>query len=295
MRSLDPSWISSDSLSAHELAAYPGKLMVVRELLFHDDYGAENANHLGLVTDTETTGVDRSVDRITEFCFIPFYFNNQGEIGKILPAKTWLNDPKIPIPPNVQELTGITDEMVKGHKAPPQEIADLMNSARCVIAHNAPFDRAMIDRFLAYHDLSAPRPWICSSSDIDWRSFQITSAKLDYLAFKFGFFFSHHRAESDCRATIEILASRLPNGNTVLGESFKAFSPRFNVCAVGSPFESKDLLKRRGYRWNPDQRVWWKEIAEADLEPEKQWLNDEVYRGGSPQIEPVNVNYRHTN
>lgn len=45
--------------------------------------------------------------------------------------------------------------------------------------------------------------------------------------------------------------------------------PTFRVNAVDAPFEAKERLKSRGYRWASALRFWWKAIAEADKEA---WL-----------------------
>ena len=57
---------------------------------------------------------------------------------------------------------------------------------------------------------------------------------------------------------------------------------REKVCkvkAVDSPFESKDALKERGYRWDAQRRCWWTEIPESEMTEESRWLEAEVYRG----------------
>jgi DNA polymerase III subunit epsilon len=57
------------------------------------------------------------------------------------------------------------------------------------------------------------------------------------------------------------------------------------ICAVGAPFDKKDLLKQRGYRWNDGSqggcKAWWISVP-GDLErDELSWLSSEVYPGGS--------------
>jgi DNA polymerase-3 subunit epsilon len=55
------------------------------------------------------------------------------------------------------------------------------------------------------------------------------------------------------------------------------------VRAFGAPFEVKDALKDRGYRWHNGSeganKHWWCEIAESDLEAEQQFLNHIYHRG----------------
>jgi DNA polymerase-3 subunit epsilon len=49
-----------------------------------------------------------------------------------------------------------------------------------------------------------------------------------------------------------------------------------------SPFESKDVLKRRGYRWNDGSdgrpKSWWIDVADGGVEAEVTFLRTEVFQ-----------------
>jgi DNA polymerase-3 subunit epsilon len=60
-----------------------------------------------------------------------------------------------------------------------------------------------------------------------------------------------------------------------------ARTPDIKVSALGSPFESKDLLKERGYRWQPDKKIWATTISKKRLDEEVSWLKQHVYGGKS--------------
>ena len=49
--------------------------------------------------------------------------------------------------------------------------------------------------------------------------------------------------------------------------------------AENAPFEFKDLLKNRGYRWNGEARCWSVILDEAALPEEEDYLQREVYGG----------------
>ena len=108
------------------------------------------------------------------------------------------------------------------------------------------------------------------------------SSKLDYLAYQFGFFYPKHRATSDCLAAIHLLAHRLPRSGRpafeVLLENARKRSVR--IWAWNSPFESKDLLKARGYTWPGDSgrvRAWHIDVDESNAKAEMEFLWNEVY------------------
>ncbi|ENO88400.1 exonuclease domain-containing protein [Thauera linaloolentis] len=90
--------------------------------------------------DVESTGAHPVRDRITEIAIL------RVEDGVLVDRWESLVDPEAPIPPLIQQITGITDEMVAG--APRFEaLADHVRSllADCVfVAHNARFDFGFI-------------------------------------------------------------------------------------------------------------------------------------------------------
>ena len=78
--------------------------------------------------------------------------------------------------------------------------------------------------------------------------------------------------------------------NLVTHESYKDNKPvleliknstfkYFRVFAVGSPFEKKEELKSRRYKWDNQKKCWWKRVLELDLNTEKDWLSDKIYSG----------------
>lgn len=154
-----------------------------------------------------------------------------------------------------------------------------------VIAHNAGFDRKFVEaRFQVFSKLA----WACSVSQIDWQSELISTRVLEYLLFKFGWFINAHRALDDAEGVLGLLLEKLPLSNipvfkTLLDTYEKETS---TICAVGAPFDKKDLLKQRGYRWNDGTqgscKAWWISIP-SDLErDELSWLEDEIYPRGIP-------------
>ena len=65
------------------------------------------------------------------------------------------------------------------------------------------------------------------------------------------------------------------------------------MWATGAPFDCKDELKHRGYRWMPHERngiprSWWTDVPPADLEAELAWLA-EVYRRHGRILNPAEL------
>ena len=70
----------------------------------------------GILLDTETTGLDHAKDEIIELGMVKFDYTPDGRIVGVRDTFSAFNEPSVPIPPEVTALTGITDEMVAGHK-----------------------------------------------------------------------------------------------------------------------------------------------------------------------------------
>jgi len=86
--------------------------------------------------DLETSGVSPADDRITEIGIVLV------EDGAVTGEWSSLVDPGVPIPPEIQALTGITNEMVRGAPRFVQllpEVAERLRG-RVFVAHNARFD-----------------------------------------------------------------------------------------------------------------------------------------------------------
>ena len=57
-----------------------------------------------------------------------------------------------------------------------------------------------------------------------------------------------------------------------------AQNTRYKLRAVGAPFESKDQLKSRAYRWNGEIKCWSKVMGSLQaLQDELAWLKVNVY------------------
>jgi DNA polymerase-3 subunit epsilon len=245
-----------------------------------------------IVLDTETTGLDASRERVIELALLRVDIDNASglPVGQVQ-VYDGLEDPGKPIPREVVALTGIQDADVKGQRLDAARVAELLDGVDLVVAHNAGFDRPFVeDRFAQFAQLS----WACSFADIDWKAQGRGSAKLESLAQANGWFYDAHRAEMDCHALLAVLAQKLPQAShTGLAALLQAAGhPSYALQATNAPFEAKDKLKGRGYRWHAEQRVWHTRLkTEAELNAECAWLKENVYgqRRATVQIEKLDA------
>lgn len=263
---------------AQTLAQHPD-FRVLRRLQTVTDYGGlqGQATHRVIVLDTETTGLDSKNESIIELAMLSVLVDVATglPVGPVTIYESF-EDPGKPIPAQITEITGIDDSMVKGLRIDDDAVTALVEQADLVVAHNAGFDRPFVE---ARWPVFATKPWNCSFLGIDWKKEGSGSAKLEFLASERGWFYDAHRAQVDCHALLQVLSSPLTDGQTGLARLLAGSGQtRYKLRATGAPFESKDKLKARGYRWDGEGRVWWCNLAsEALLDAECDWLRAEVY------------------
>lgn len=244
------------------------------------DSDLEDGEFFGVYVDCETTGTEHRRDEIIELAMVQFKYKGTGEILGITCAYNSFHQPKVQIPSKITEITGITDEMVAGKQIDLYEVERIVDEVSVVIAHNAAFDRRFLEHL---SDKFARINWACSFNDIPWKREGLRGAKLDYIGNEYGFFYDGDRAENDCFAGIEVLKQKLPKSGR---PCFKVLleNARQNtkiIWAVGIPYEKRDDIKRRGYRWSSgirgNPKSWYIEIPERVFEEEMNFLMEEIY------------------
>jgi DNA polymerase III subunit epsilon len=257
---------------------------VLRRLQSRKQYNQPDGcdTKLAIFLDLETTGLDPERDEIIELAMVPFRYSNDGRIFEVYETFNELREPNSgTIPEEITRITGITDEMVRGKTINSQRVSEITAPAALIIAHNANFDRKFAEKAF---DIFSTKAWACSMTQIPWKQELFEGMKLEYLAMKSGFFYDAHRAATDCYAGIELLSKPLAqSGNlalqTLLDEARK---PTCRVWAENAPFDFKDILKARGYRWNDGNdgrpKSWYGDIQETLLEDELRYLRSEIYQ-----------------
>lgn len=244
-----------------------------------------------VLLDTETTGLDQARDEIIELGMVKFDYTADGRIVGVRGTFSAFNEPSEPIPGEVAALTGITDEMVAGHKIDEAAVNAFIADAVIVIAHNSRFDRRFAERYWTIFETKA---WGCSATEIDWRAHGFAGAQLAYLLHGAGYFHQAHRAVDDCHALLEILDFTLPTTGApalaLLLDTARRKTVR--IWAEQSPFELKDSLKRRGYRWSDGTdgrpKSWYVDVCEAAVDDELAFLRAEIYlRDVEPRLQAL--------
>ena len=162
---------------------------------------------IAAVIDTETTDLvyNHTVKLEKQPHIVEFYgCLHDFESGKMLSDIHFMMKPPIPMPEKSSKITRIDDAML-ADKPPFAEVAApikaFIEAAPVVIAHNASFDREVIDiEFERLGQKIAWPPLLCTvEATIHLKGFRLSLIELHKLLFA-GEFFEAHRASEDVAA-----------------------------------------------------------------------------------------------
>jgi DNA polymerase-3 subunit epsilon len=249
----------------------------------------------GLTLDVEATDKRPEKALVIELALVPFTFTANGAITGVGRAQRWYDDPGIEIPEAITKITGITNEMVHRQRIDDGAVLELVNEATVVIAHNANYDRKVAEKRCSVFKHAR---FGCSYRDIKWRDEGYECAKLRCLFLEhLSLDFDSHGAEADAHATTHLLSTTTRSGLRVLHCVLDAVRKSWvRIHATGSPFAYKDVLKDRGYEWDPEysyhdgrrtqKGVWHIDVPVGDdFVAEKEWLANNAMCGSPKSVQ----------
>lgn len=161
-----------------------------------------------IVFDIETTGLDRTKDRITEIGAVKL--RNREIVDEF---QTFV-DPEMPIPDKITELTGISDETVSGAPKEKEAVEKFIEFAGkgVLVAHNADFDTSFIKAVckrqgIEYNFTFVDTLALCRAAMPNLRNHKLDTVAKEY---KLGDF-NHHRAIDDAKMLAAIWQKLVAN------------------------------------------------------------------------------------
>lgn len=269
--------------NARELEQHPDYMILRRIVPVQTITEPPDCQHFtATIIDAETTGLNPA-DDIIQIAMVNIAYTADGTVlGAFAPVSQY-NEPREPIPREITSLTGITDDMVRGHRFEPELLAEYTKNTNIAIAHNARFDRPRVESVVPS---LITKPWGCSMEQIDWKHQGFDSSQLGRIAFAYKRFFDAHNALDDVIALATILSWPLPvTGSSALASLLEnARTPHVRLHAINTPFEKKDVIKaRRRYHFHPGSdampKSWYTIIPKASVDDETAFLEEQVYRG----------------
>jgi DNA polymerase III subunit epsilon len=219
--------------------------------------------------DVETTGLSPVEDRITEIGAVAWDTIHATPVGFF---HRFIRQEK-PLSDLIKDLTGLNDEILATYGIPEEQALKdftvFMGISEYMVAHNAPFDKRMIEGAYLRHGQFIPDnlQWIDTVVDVPYPA-KIKSKSLVALAAEHRFLNPFpHRAVTDV-LTMMAVASNYDWAKIIAN----ACEPKVTIWAK-TTFAEKDKAKSAGFYWNGDKKIWTKNIFLKDIVDEADKCN----------------------
>lgn len=159
-----------------------------------------------VVVDLETTGVERSKDRILEIGAVKLVN------GKVEETFSTFVNPHMAVPEKITQLTGITTDMVKDAPSVEEALSAFKEFAgdAVFVAHNAPFDVGFLTQYGELSGVVFENAYVDTLTLSRYLLRNLKNHKLDTLTAHFNVSLEdHHRATCDATATAHVFLKLL--------------------------------------------------------------------------------------
>lgn len=216
-----------------------------------------------VILDTETTGVDNTAELIElAFCVCSYDVRTRTVLS-IDCCFDAFSKPEKPISKEVSELTHITNEMLPNKKLYHDDFKDYLPEKCLVVAHNAGFDRRILERTYPY--VLADLSWADSMTEIDWRQKGFNGKGLEMLLAQAGYWYEAHRAINDVLALLWLIISTGTLAELCNNASKVSLEVRLSVS-----YAEKDSVKALGFRFRGEDKTWSRNFESMALWQETQ-------------------------
>ena len=218
------------------------------DMVFRED-NSPLLDSVYVVFDFETTGFNAGgIDQIIEVGAVKICN------GEIIDKFDELIDPKKPLLPKITELTGITDEMLKGKDDEETVIKRFIEwtSNSPMVAHNAKFDASFLEACYRKYNLGEYKNVLIDTLELS-RVIDSNYARhsLSALVKRYNIPFdeeSHHRADYDAEATALIfhkMIKRLSDRNIETIDQIKTIVESDDIHKFGNVYHLNILVKNK--------------------------------------------------
>lgn len=214
------------------------------------------------IVDVETTGLDRDKDHVIELAYVLWSvehrtmlecFSSLLAVPTVNAAEAVNGIPPTALPHSGEEWRDVW-----------LMFADAACRADAIVAHQADFDRAFVERLCGKENRSA-RPWICSREDVTWpKAAAGTSLIATALAHGVAVV-AAHRAINDCLTLVRLFESVPDIAERLEAGLVHARLPKARLVSL-APYEEREIVKEHGFRWFPERKEWARFMTIADAE-----------------------------
>jgi len=219
--------------------------------------------------DTETTGLpDKDYSSVIELGSCTWV----SDVGIISMESFLLNNLRVKeMPEDSYRVHGIKAETVLNYgRQPASSLGQFfinMKEADAICAARYVFDKEMLERDAKRLKITMPQcTWIDFLSDIPYGP-KIKGHSVAHIAADHGFVNPFpHRALTDVLTMVSVIERGKYNMKKVVED---CQSPMLTVRAKVS-FEQKEMAKKKGFKWNPTDKVWFKALRENQYIKERE-------------------------
>jgi DNA polymerase-3 subunit epsilon len=207
--------------------------------------------------DIEATGLDKVKDRPIEIgvALWTTKYNRSLDTRALL-----VHSDGVPVTEEITGITGITQSMVDNFGYEPAEAFDeglyFVDRAEAIVAFNGRrFDIPMMGQWAKRVQKQFPDKLIIDP----YEDLPMRGQELITMCAKMGIYYDPHEAGADVGAMLRLMGKF--DFNVVLT---RAKSPVVVVQSKQGRHENEKAKKHK-FRWNPDEKIWWKAVKEIDL------------------------------
>jgi len=203
----------------------------------------------------ETTGLDVIQDEVIKISVLLCDKNSLRVIHEF----TDLQAPTIPMSEEAYALAGLTEEDLESdHPFDKESLYEILGDAEYIITPNSSFFRPFFHKTFPK---CKPMKWGC---------FLETGKSLRTELEELGFWYDQKNTLEKVSALRFCLALQADSVYKSFLENID--KERYIAKAWALPFDLKDEIKKYGYKFNWDEKVWYKVIDEADIPEEEDFL-----------------------
>jgi DNA polymerase-3 subunit epsilon len=220
--------------------------------------------------DLETSGLEPKADRLIEIGAVVYDWDTKMPmqiLSELIDPK--MENDEFKLPEEITKITGITEDALGKYGGFERDVLVKLDSmiqfADYFVAHNGNlFDRPFLEEAYRRNQMVlVEKPWVDTISDIKFPE-EIKARNLHHLgADHMTLNPFRHRAVFDVLTMFKVLECY--DLNAVIARSQE---PTLFVQAVVS-FAENQKAKDFSFRWNPEQKKWWKGMKQSDFEAEK--------------------------
>jgi|SRR5579859_3205283 len=226
--------------------------------------------------DLEATGLDIVNDRPIEIGLTLWSTN----MGRSLETRNFLiQSDGVKVTDEITEITGVTQKAVDAFGKQPDEayeiVEEFVQQGEALVAFNGSrLDIPMLKQLAKRLGKTFPEkllidPFVDMPKYIDSASPGMRSQELITMCAKEGISYDAHEAGADVLGMLKLMSTR--DFNLVLE---RAKSDTVILQSKQNRYENAKVKKHR-FRWNPDFKIWWKQVKRIDLDLLVKEINNE--------------------